>query len=211
MRLFIFGLSAATILSAQYNYYVPEMVDGNAVAHNERARARSRFLNLRTTFVLINSGKTDANVTIAASHDDASPRHLNIPGLGSGASIAAKVPAGGTRLFSTDGSGDGTGGAAVVTSDSQIEVSEILSNTASGDPLSESSVAALGDSDLMTEYLIPVDTAGLDTGAAMFNPGPGAATITLSLLDGTGKQNKVGEGGAQRETPDGYVRRRFIT
>ena len=186
-RLLLLTLTLAGVVSAQNRYYIPEMVDGNAVAHNERARARSRFLNLRTTFVLVNTGTTDANVTIAASHDDSTPRHLTIPGLGSGTSLSFTLGPGATRLLVTDGSGDGSEGAATITSDSVLNVSEILSSTNLGDPVSESAVPAIGDKELVTASTIPVDTAaGIDTGVALYNPGTDGAMITAQLLDVNG-------------------------
>jgi hypothetical protein len=87
------------------------------------------------------------------------------------------------RLFETDGRGDGSEGAALVSSDSVLSVSEILSNTASGNPGSESTASALGDHDLAAEYMIAVDTVGVDTGMALYNPGTDTANITARLLD----------------------------
>ncbi len=50
-RVVFLGAAVAMALNAQHNYYVPEVVDGNTVARSERARARTRVLSVRTTFV----------------------------------------------------------------------------------------------------------------------------------------------------------------
>jgi hypothetical protein len=50
-RMVFLGAAVAMALNAQHNYYVPEVVDGNTVAHSERARARARVFSVRTTFV----------------------------------------------------------------------------------------------------------------------------------------------------------------
>src|SRR5260370_16100641 len=173
-----FTLLAVSGLPAQNNYYLPEIADG--IVSNGQ---------LKTTLALANTGKTTANVTIAVSRDDASPRPLSIAGLGTNSRFSTKLGPGATRLFVTDGSGDGTAGAAVVTSDVPLSVSEILWNAdPTGNLLSESAAAALEDLDLGLEYLIAVDaTAGTDTGVALYNPGKSAATVTLKLLDATGQ------------------------
>jgi hypothetical protein len=190
IRLIVLTLSLATGLVAQYHYYVPEVVDGNAplpAGHTPGTKA----LNLRTTFVLVNTGTTEANITIAATNSDSSPRHLRLAGLGSGSSVSTSVAPGAARMWTTDGTGDGSEGAAVVTSSSILSVSEILSNTNSGNPVSETTAPALGDQDLVTEYLVPIDTIGADTGVALYNPGTASVNITVKLLDGKGKTAKT--------------------
>jgi hypothetical protein len=127
LGLVILAATLTTSLAAQYHYYLPEMVDGNAPLPAGHA-AGTKALNIRTTFALVNAGKTTANVTIAAIKSDSSPRHMHISGVGSGTSITTTVAPGAARLFETDGSGDGSEGAAVVASDSVLSVSEILSN-----------------------------------------------------------------------------------
>ncbi len=171
-------LFAARCLLAQNNYYLPHVADG-IVANG----------SLRTTIVLANTGKTAATVTIAASRDDATAQTLTIPGLGTNSHFSTQLAPGATRLFATDGSGDGSAGAAVVTANTALSVSQILSNTdPTGSPPSESSATALEDTDLAVEYLIPVDAAaGLDTGVSLYNPGTTAAAVTLKLLDATGQ------------------------
>ena len=190
LRLVILTLSFAAGLTAQHHYYLPEMVDGNAPLPSGHP-AGAHALNVRTTFVLVNTGTTGANVTIAATHADSSPRQFHIPGVGSGTSVTTTVAPGAARLFETDGSGDGSEGSALISSDSVLSVSEILSNTNSGSPVSESSVPALGDQDIVAAYTIPVDTVGVDTGIALYNPGTDSATIKVRLIDSKGKTAKT--------------------
>jgi hypothetical protein len=178
LRFVILTLSLTTGLTAQHHYYLPEMVDGNVPLPSGHT-AGAHPLNIRTTFVLVNTGTTNANVTIAATHADSSPRHIHIPGLGSGTSLSTTLAPGAAHLFVTDGSGDGSESAAIITSDAVLTVSEILSNTNAGSPVSESAVAALGDHDVTAAFTTPVDTVGVDTGIALYNPGTGSATIKV--------------------------------
>lgn len=185
-RLLVLIIATAVCGLAQSRYYLPQVIDGTA----KKAPAGSSPVKVTTTFVLVNSGKTPANVTITSTRDDSTGRSLTIPTLGSGASFSAILPPGASRLYVSDGSGDGTAGAAAVISDVPISVSEILSSSAkSGDPVSESAIPAVAAEDLGSEFMIPVDTtSGLNGGAALFNPGTASASLTLRLLDKDGKQ-----------------------
>src|SRR5258706_151447 len=75
-----FTLLSAGVLPAQNTYYLLQVADG--VVTNG---------SLTTTIVLANLGKTTATVTIAASRDDASPRPLTIPGLGTNSRFSTKL------------------------------------------------------------------------------------------------------------------------
>jgi hypothetical protein len=176
-RFCVLGLAAAGSLAAQYAYYLPQIVDG--VASNG---------SIRTTFVIANVATTAANVKIGATRDDATVLPIAIPGIGTGANLTIKLAPGATRLLTTDGSGDGSSGAAVISSDAPLKVSEILVNTSgSGDPLSESAVPGLATEDLAAGFMVPVDaTVGFDSGIALFNPGTAAAQVTMQLLDPAG-------------------------
>jgi len=186
-RPLVLALSLATSLAAQYHYYVPELVDGNAPAEGSGAHP----VNVRTTFVLTNTGSSLAHITIAATRADSTPRHINLSGLGGGSSFSTTLAPGAARLFVSDGSGDGSDSAAVVTSDTVLNVSEILSNENAGAPVSESAISAVADQDLVSEYLVPIDTVGADTGVAVFNPGTASVNITVKLLDSKGKTAKT--------------------
>ena len=182
-------MAAATAPASMHHYYLPHVIDGNPAPHgasNGLLHAHPSQGSFETTFVLTNTGNSAANITIAASRDDASPLFLSIPGLGSGPSLTATLAAGATRLFVTGGRGEG-GGAAVITSTAPISLNEILSSTNAGEPAGESMVAAVEDTELAVEYSVPVDTVGgVDSGIALYNPGTAPATVTLQVLDGTG-------------------------
>ena len=171
-------LSMATCLSAQNNYYLPQVVDG--IVPNG---------GLVTAIVVTNTAKAPATISIAATRDDSSARPLTLSGLRTNTRFTAKLGPGATRLFITDGSGDGTAGTVVVSSDVALSVSEILSNIdVTGNPLSESSASGLTDQDLALEYMIPVDATGnTNTGVALYNPSSLAATVTLNLVDASGQ------------------------
>ena len=187
LRPLVLALSLATSLAAQYHYYVPELVDGNAPAES----SGSHPVNVRTTFVLTNTAATEAHITIATTRADSTPRHVNLSGLGGGSNFSTTLAPGAARLFVSDGSGDGSDSAAVITSDTVLNVSEILSNDNASAPVSESTAPALSDSDLVAEYLVPIDTVGTDTGVAVFNPGTASVNITVKLLDAKGKTAKT--------------------
>ena len=187
--------SAGGAFGASSLYYLPEVLDG--IVPNG---------SVRTTIVVANPGKTAANLIITATRDDGTARTLTIAGLGSNTRFSTRLGAGATRLFATDGSGDGSAGAALVSSDAPVSVSQIITYVdLAGNPLSESAVPALLDPDLALEFRIPVDTTGaLNTGVALYNPGTAAATVTLRLLNATGT---AGSPVTLRLPPQGQVTR----
>jgi hypothetical protein len=75
LRPLVLALSFVTSLTAQYQYYVPELVDGNAPASG----SGSHPVNIRTTFVLVNTGSTKANIAIAATRAALLPGILIYP------------------------------------------------------------------------------------------------------------------------------------
>lgn len=170
----IFGLR---LLTAQNVYYLPQVADGT-VANG----------TLKTTISLANTARTAASISIAATQDDGSPRTLSLTGLGTGSRFNLKLAPGATRMLVTDGTGDGSAGAMVVTSDVPLSVSSILTFAdPAGTTGSESALPAVTSQDLAAEYRLPVDTAsGMNTGIALYDPAKAAATVTLRLLDETG-------------------------
>src|ERR1039457_3338977 len=98
------GLSVATIsvpLCAQQVYYLPQVIDGATAGGS-----------LRSTIVLTNSSTSSATVNVAFTRDDGSPLTVNFPDLGSGSPFSVTLKPNGTRILQTDGSGDGSAGAA---------------------------------------------------------------------------------------------------
>ncbi|HEY3739604.1 MAG TPA: hypothetical protein VGL53_07160 [Bryobacteraceae bacterium] len=175
-----FLIFAAAILRAQNSYYLPQISDG-AISTG----------SLRTTIAVVNhSSTTTANITITGTRDDASPATLSIPALGSGTTLSASLAPGAARLFTTDGSGDGSLIAGQLLSDIPIGVSAVISSVdVSGNVSSETYAPASSADELAAEYLLPVDTTGvLNTVVALYNPSSAAtASVTISLLDPSGQ------------------------
>jgi hypothetical protein len=161
-------------LFAQSTYYLPQVIDGSAPGGS-----------LRTTIILANSSATTANVTIALTRDDGSPRQVTFPDLGGGSQFSITLKPGAARILQTDGSGDGSAGAATISSSAALGVSTIVSAyDPTGVLLSESGAAG---SSANSAYVIPVDSSGgLNTGIAVYNPGTKASTLTFTLFDSNG-------------------------
>src|SRR5438093_346367 len=153
---FFFGaLSLAKSAFCDTQYILPQVANG-----------RFPGGSFRTTFVLFNNTDSSTAVRIELTDDNGSPLTMNLVGRGNGSEFTLKVGAGATRFFQTDGSGDLVVGAARVSSDIKIGVSAVftLYNTAL-DFVTESGV---GSSEPLSEFVIPVDTAGsFNTGLAL--------------------------------------------
>jgi hypothetical protein len=164
----------ATGRSAQSVYSVPMVADGT-VAGGKR----------KTTLMLVNPGQTTVQVQLSLTKDDGSPLRISFPRLGAGNQFSFSINPGGTQILQSDGSGDGSSGAARIAASAPLRVSHTLSSfDASGNAVGSSSVAA-PTPDL--EFLIPVDsTSGVTTGVALFNPGPSDASVTCKFLDAQG-------------------------
>jgi hypothetical protein len=157
--------------SSTYSYYLTQAADG-PVANG----------TLRTAITVVNIGTATATVGIAATRNDGSAMRFSVPS-------PTKLAVGATRVFLSDGTGDGSTGAVSVTSDGPLTVSGLVSySTSAGAPLSESGEAAVNGQSLTTEYLLPVDTTGnLNSGVSLLNPGPGAASVTIKLRNAAGQ------------------------
>lgn len=155
-------------------YYLPQVIDGAANAGV-----------LRTTIILTNIDTANATIQISFTNDSGSGRQLNFPALGSGSQFSLSLKPGGSQILQTDGSGDGSAGAAKVSSTAALGVSTIVSAyDSNGNPLSEASASS---SDLYSRYVLPIDTTnGLNTGAGIFNPSATPASLTFALFDTTG-------------------------
>jgi hypothetical protein len=159
---------------AQNQYYLPHFVNGN-------------FGTVyKTSFILFNNSDTAVTATLKLTDNSGNPLTANIAGLGNNSQFSISLDAGATKIYQTDGVGSGQG-AATVTATGPIGVSAVftVSDTA-GNFLSESGIGA---SDLMTDFMLPVDSTGSAlTGLALFNPGTTDATLTLTLLNTDGTQ-----------------------
>jgi hypothetical protein len=168
------GLSVTSIsvpLCAQPVYYLPQVIDGATAGGS-----------LRSTIVLTNSSTSSATVNVALTRDDGSPLTVNFPDLSSGSQFSVTLKPNGTRILQTDGSSDGSAGAATVSANVPIGVSTIVSAyDASANLVSESGA---GNSIIRSAYVIPVDsTLGMKTGVVLFNPNATASALTFTLFD----------------------------
>ncbi len=156
----------------QNTYYLPQVANGSFGSGS-----------FKTTFVLFNNTDTPAVAVLKFTDDQGNELALNIPGLGSNGQIT--LDGGASQTLQTDGSGSLVAGAATVTSTVSIGVTSIFTiYDSNGDFVTE---AGVGNSPPMTKFVIPVDVTGaFDTGLALFNPGSGAASVTLSLFDTNG-------------------------
>src|SRR5579862_9526576 len=106
MRILLCATLVAIPLSAQsFSYYLPQVVDGSTPSGS-----------LRTTILLANTGTATAAVTISLTHDDGSPRSVNFPTLGLNSQFSLALAPAASQILETDGTGDGSAGAATVTS-----------------------------------------------------------------------------------------------
>jgi hypothetical protein len=156
---------------SQNRYYLPHVANGSY-----------KDGSFRTTFVLFNNTNSSAIVILQLSNDNGGPFTVNIPGLGEDSEFTMTLDAGESRVLQTDGSGNLASGAATVTSTANIGVSSIFTIYDTLDNfVTESGV---GNSPLLSEFILPVDVTGaFDTGLAFFSPG-GGASLTL-ILRGT--------------------------
>src|SRR5580692_1937347 len=176
MRFSFFAAVLSLPLYAQSVYYLPQVVDGATPGGS-----------LRTTIMLANSSAATASVTVSLFRDDGSPRQVMFPDLGAGSRFSVTLKPGGTRILQTDGSGDGSAGAATISSSAALGVSTVVSAyDPTGALVSESGAASSGAN---SAYVVPVDTTGgLNTGVAVYNPGATASALTLTLFDVNGVQ-----------------------
>jgi spore coat protein H len=159
---------------------------------------------IRTTFVFLNNGTGDADVTLRLTDGGGEPMDFNIPGLDPGPTKSFSLPVGETRFFTSDGAGDGISvGAAVVESTEPIGVFAIFSILTDGGAalLTEAGVGAAVAS---AAFALAVDSeAPFDTGVALFNPGGEASEVTFRLFDAAG--DPVGEPVGSNLVADGHL------
>ena len=154
------SLPASAPAWSQNSYYFPAAADG--IGTNG---------SLRTSIFLSNSTMNAAKITIAWTRDDGSARQVTLSDLGRDSKFSITLAPGATRILQTDGSGSNLSGAAVIGSDQLIGGWGILSAfDRAGVLQGETGFAAAG---ISPGFRIPVDsTLGINTGIAMYNPGP---------------------------------------
>ncbi len=173
----IAGLLVLCLCSAAYaaeDYYLPQIANGE-----------SSGVMMKTTFILFNPTDTASVVTLALTDDSGNPLAVTIPGHGTNNTFNVDLAAGQTVFMQTDGSGALVTGAAHVSSTESVAVSGVFAIYVDGSFVTE---AGVGASELKTNFVIPVDMVGFDTGLALFNPGTTDASLDLTLLNENGGQ-----------------------
>ena len=172
---FISVIIVANSAHAQNQYNLPQVANGLFDSYI-----------CRTTFVLYNNSNTDANVVLTLNDDNGNSLVTTLGSYGTDSQFIIDLAAGTTGFLQTDGTGVGVVGAATVTSNTPIGVSAIFTlYDKTGAYLTE---AGVGSSDLLTDFVLPVDSSGpFSTGLALFNPGTDAS-INLTLVNADGSQ-----------------------
>lgn len=173
--LFVLSLLALPSASLAEDYYLSHVANGNYGTGS-----------FRMTFLMFNTNNTAVTVQLQLTNDAGGPLTLTIPGLGTNSQFIIQLPAGGSRIYTTDGSGSLVVGAARVISSAKIGVSAVFSIYDSNGQFQTE--AGVGGSDAMTDFMIPVDSTGSsNTGIALFHPGGTRANISLELLQTSGQ------------------------
>jgi hypothetical protein len=182
VRLKTIAFSALVTLMGAANAFALEQYYLSQIANG--ASGGSTF---RTTFVLFNNTSQDLTASLVLTGDDGKPLTMTILGFGAQHNLDVFMPAGGTQVLQTDGSGALVSGAATVTAPIGIGVSAIFGiYDSNGNFVTE---AGVGSSAPMSDFVAPVDTtAQFNTGLALFNPGGGSTAVTLTLRDTDGRR-----------------------
>lgn len=174
LALFIVVGSSSAL--AQSVYRLPQVANGENL--------------IRTTFIFVNNGSVSAAVSLTLTRSNGQPMNLSIPGLPDTAVKAFNLPAGQTRLFTTDGQGPLAVGAARVDSSADIGVSAIFTILkSSGGVLTE---AGIGASEPVTSFALAVDTTGpFNTGIAVQNTVVTRNRLTFQLFGANGQPGQT--------------------
>jgi hypothetical protein len=177
-------LVSAIFCSAQTTFYYPHVVNGvlggtiwktTVLLTNPAASgaATGTITFRRENSVLELAGSVFS--TIAFTDQDGAP-------VGGGGTITFSIPAGETRKYTSTGAGAYAGGFATVTADASVNGTAIFSEfDLSGRLIAEAGVPAAA---AVPNQAIFVDTqGGYNIGVAYANPGGGASSVSLSLLN----------------------------
>jgi hypothetical protein len=169
------ALFLARGVQAQERYYLSQVANGNFGDGS-----------FRTAFILFNNTDADASVSLKLTDDNGGPLTVTIGELGRGSEFNIALSAGASRILQTDGLGSLAVGGATVTSTASIGASAVFTiYDVRGKYVTE---AGVGNSQLLTEFIFPVDVTGsFNTGLALLNTGSGNALIT-TILRGTDGQ-----------------------
>jgi hypothetical protein len=178
-------LTATVIASAQTTFYYPQIVNGPSAG-----------VVWKTTILLTNpasSGTASGTITFTSDNSNAaaagSPMVLSLTdengASATSSTFSFSIPAGGTRRLISSGTGSFAQGFATVTTGGTVTGTAIFSQfDTAGHLNAEAGVPAVS---AVTRQAIFVDTIGdYKIGVAYANPGPGAANISLNLLNSSG-------------------------
>ncbi len=173
--LFLSILACAAVARAE-DYYLPQVANGSFGGGS-----------FRTTFVFFNTNDTAVTVRLELTNDQGAALNLTIPGLGTSDEFAITLQPGATRIVQTDGAGSLVAGAAHVSTSADIGVSAVFTvSTPTGSFQTE---AGVGNSEGLTDFVIPVDVTGsFNTGVALYDIGGAGATVTLRLINASGAE-----------------------
>jgi hypothetical protein len=160
-------IAAGTPALAQSVYYLPEVIDGPVGKRTAK-----------TAILLVNSNSAEASVAIRLVSGDGSALKLSLPD-------SVKIPPAGSVVLRTDGSGGGAAGAAMVTSNLPVVVSEVISFYDAAGVLVKETAAPDADPNLDQVFAVDANR-GIATGVAIVNPGAGALAVSFHLRDRNG-------------------------
>ncbi len=147
--------------------------------------------SFRTSFLIFNPAARTASVVLGLTQNDGTPLRVTIPGQGTNSTFNVQLPANSSLVLQTDGSGTLTSGSATITSDAPVGASAIFTVYDSQGQFSTE--AGVGDSPVLTDFTLPVDSTGFfETGVAFYNPGSSPVTVALKLLDALGVVVRTG-------------------
>jgi len=144
----------------------------------------------KTTIQLVNTDTQPAPFTLRFYNSDGTPLVLPLGSDGVTSSISGTIAPGQLRVIQTDGSGDAlVQGSAILDTAFAIGGTAIFTAQSHGQPPSEAAVplVSVGSAQLFLPFDQTSTGFGFATGIALANPGPTAATVTLSFTDEMGQ------------------------
>lgn len=142
---------------------------------------------ITTTFLIFNQNDTQATVTISFFGDNGAPLSLTVNGE-TATSIQAVVPARGTVSLSSDGSGDGSGGAKVgwarLVANQEVGAQAFFEIRQGDAIVTQATVESTGSQRLLDVFV--GQEAGTRSGVALVNLSESPIAVRLTLRDSQG-------------------------
>jgi hypothetical protein len=183
-------LFTASLSFGQSTFYFAHVVNGNAggvwkttIFLTNPAATGSPAVSGSVTLTRDNSVLTGLGTAMSVSFVDEAGA-----AVGSGNTIPFQIPGGGSRKFTSTGTGAFQGGFATVNSTGPISGTAVFSlfNTAGTQLIAEAGVPSAV---VTSKQSIFVDIGnGLDVGVAYANPNAGPVTVTLKVLNSNAQQ-----------------------